>query len=109
VELFLSVTLTVDPDVGKTLQIVKTTLSETAGLTADRLSVGFFLTTENPCETLPLIAVDNGRPGTVRLVLPLRNSAPLYLVPGLTGLEDISFHDFFHLFHSNIPLGCNQA
>jgi hypothetical protein len=94
------------------LQIVKTTVPATAWLTAGRLSVGFFLTTQNPCETLPLIAVDNGRSGTIRLVLPLRNSVPLYLVPGLTGLEDISFHDFFHLFHlfhPNIPLGCNQV
>jgi hypothetical protein len=65
----------------------------------DWLGIGFFFTTQNPRETLPLIAVHNGRSGTIRLVPPLRNSALLRLVPGGTGLEDVSFHDFFHLFH----------
>jgi hypothetical protein len=79
VELFLTVALTVSDG-------------------TDRLGIGVFLTAQKPCETLPLIAVDNRRPVAIRLVLPLRNSIPLRLVPGLTDLEDISFRDFFHLF-----------
>jgi hypothetical protein len=37
--------LSVDSDVGKMLQIVKATVSETAGLTVGGLNFGIFLTT----------------------------------------------------------------